>query len=154
MSGRWERHRSPRLSLLLDVINETSRWRLPSCVSCIYRRSYLCVLLKPPARHQGADSHHPPGEAESTRETHVRFGHRSAEDFRGKTVQGTALTCQDDEQAHGHLLHDGAWAWGSAGEGPALAGPSGCHRASGSQSPPTPLLTQGTQLTPGQTGWP
>ena len=52
----------------------------------------------------------------------MRLACHSAEEFKGKAFQDTALTCQEDEQAQGHLLHDGALAWRGAGEGPALAG--------------------------------
>lgn len=62
------------------------------------------------------------------RETLVRPGHHSAEGFRGKTVQGMALTCQEDEQAQGDSFHDAAVAWRGVGEGPALAGPLRCYQ--------------------------
>lgn len=43
-----------------------------------------------------------------------------------KGLSGTALTCEEEEQAQGHLLHDGASLEGG-GEGPALAELQGCH---------------------------
>lgn len=62
------------------------------------------------------------------KETPMRLGHHSAEGCQGKAGQGWALTGQEDEQAQGHLSHDGVLAWRGVGEGPALAGPPGCHR--------------------------
>lgn len=62
-------------------------------------------------------------------------------------------SCQEDEQAQGDLLHDGALAWRGVREGPPLAGPLRCYRGLRFPIPSYSTPHQGTQLTPGQKGW-
>ena len=64
------------------------------------------------------------GEADSMRVT-CTHGHHPAERMWGEAVQEWTLTCQEDEQTQGHLLHVGCWPGGVWGERPASAGPPG-----------------------------
>lgn len=77
------------------------------------------------------ETHHPTGKYERAA---LKRGHHSAKGIREKAVWGQSLTCQEDKQAQGHLLHVGALAWRGLGRG------SSFSRATGMPLVPNPLL--------------